>query len=89
MPMPGGYIPEGALPPEAEDILLARLTDLLLQHEGVDPANPAARALAWVFAHRPRSMSAARQQHSPATDSCARSPKASTTTNGGRPSPPR
>jgi len=48
------YIPEGALSPEAEDKLLARLTDLLLQHEGVDPANPAARALAWVFVHRPR-----------------------------------
>lgn len=36
------YIPEGALSAEAEDRLLARLTDLLLQHEGVDPANQAA-----------------------------------------------
>jgi hypothetical protein len=53
MPMLDAYIPEGALSPEAEDKLLARLTDLLLQHEGVDPANPAARALAWVFVHRP------------------------------------
>jgi phenylpyruvate tautomerase PptA (4-oxalocrotonate tautomerase family) len=53
MPMLDAYIPEGALSPQAEDKLLARLTDLLLQHEGVDPANPAARALAWVFVHRP------------------------------------
>ncbi len=30
----------GALSPDAEDKLLARLTDLLLQHEGADPANP-------------------------------------------------
>jgi len=89
MPMLDAYIPEGALSPEAEDKLLARLTDLLLQHEGVDPANQAARALAWVFVHRPRSTSVARQQQSLATGSCARSQKASTTTNGARPSRPR
>jgi phenylpyruvate tautomerase PptA (4-oxalocrotonate tautomerase family) len=53
MPMLDAYIPEGALSPQAEDKLLARLTNLLLQHEGVDPANQAARALAWVFVHRP------------------------------------
>ena len=38
MPMLDAYILEGALPPEAADKLLARLTGLLLQHEGVDPA---------------------------------------------------
>ena len=43
MPMLDAYIPEGALSPEAEDKLLAQLTDLLLQHEGVDPTNQAAR----------------------------------------------
>jgi hypothetical protein len=53
MPVLDAYIPEGALSPEAEDKLLVRLTDLLLQHEGVDPASQAARALAWVFVHRP------------------------------------
>ncbi len=53
MPMLDAYIPEGALSAEAEGKLLARLTDLLLEHEGVDPANQAARALAWVFVHRP------------------------------------
>ena len=47
------HLPEDALSPAAEDKLLARLTDLLLQHEGVDPASRAARARAWVFVHRP------------------------------------
>jgi hypothetical protein len=32
---------------------LGRITDLLLEHEGVDPTNERARALAWVFVHRP------------------------------------
>jgi hypothetical protein len=44
MPMLDGSIPEGALPPEAEHKLLARLTDLLLQHGGAGPANQAAPA---------------------------------------------
>jgi phenylpyruvate tautomerase PptA (4-oxalocrotonate tautomerase family) len=46
-------IPENALSPQAETALLGQLTDLLLQHEGVDPKNPAARLLAKVFVHRP------------------------------------
>jgi phenylpyruvate tautomerase PptA (4-oxalocrotonate tautomerase family) len=53
MPMLDAYIPEGALPAEAERQLISRLTDLLLEHEGADPRNPVARALAWVFVHRP------------------------------------
>jgi phenylpyruvate tautomerase PptA (4-oxalocrotonate tautomerase family) len=53
MPMLDAYIPEGALPAEAEQRLISRLTDLLLEHEGADPRNPAARSLAWVFVHRP------------------------------------
>ena len=32
-----GYIPEGALSPSTERELLAKITDLLLEHEGVDP----------------------------------------------------
>jgi phenylpyruvate tautomerase PptA (4-oxalocrotonate tautomerase family) len=52
MPMLDAYIPYGALTPKAAHSLLATCTDLLLKHEGVDPANPAARALAWVFVHR-------------------------------------
>jgi hypothetical protein len=53
MPMPGAYIPEGAVPREAEDKLLAQLTGLLLQHEAAGPATQAARELARVFVHRP------------------------------------
>jgi phenylpyruvate tautomerase PptA (4-oxalocrotonate tautomerase family) len=47
------YIPEDALTGEVEDRLVARLTDLLLAHEGVRPTNSRARALAWVWVHRP------------------------------------
>jgi phenylpyruvate tautomerase PptA (4-oxalocrotonate tautomerase family) len=56
MPMLDAYIPEGALTPEAEQALAAKLTDLLLEHEGADPANQAARDLAWVFVHRPETV---------------------------------
>jgi phenylpyruvate tautomerase PptA (4-oxalocrotonate tautomerase family) len=54
MPMLDAYIPEGALSPSAERELVAKLTDLLLEHEGVDPTNEFARNLAWVFVHRPQ-----------------------------------
>lgn len=53
MPFLDAYIPEGALSPSAERELVARITDLLIEHEGVDPANEMARKLAWVFVHRP------------------------------------
>ena len=53
MPMLDAFIPDGALPATAEKELLATLTDLLLRHEGADPADPAARSIAWVFLHRP------------------------------------
>ena len=52
MPMCDAYTPKGALSAAAERELLSKVTDLLLQHEGVDPSNQAARALAWVFVHR-------------------------------------
>jgi phenylpyruvate tautomerase PptA (4-oxalocrotonate tautomerase family) len=55
------HIPEGALTAEVEDRLIARLTDLLLAHEGVRPDNPRARALAWVWVHRPARMFVAGQ----------------------------
>lgn len=47
------FIPEGALSPDAEKALLSKLTDLLLFHEGADPADPAARSIAWIFVHHP------------------------------------
>jgi hypothetical protein len=53
MPMLDAFIPEDALTASAEEALLGQLTDLLLLQEGADPANPAARSLAWVFLHRP------------------------------------
>jgi phenylpyruvate tautomerase PptA (4-oxalocrotonate tautomerase family) len=53
MPMLDAFITEGALSAPAEKALLARLTDILLVHEGADPADPAARSIAWVFLHRP------------------------------------
>jgi phenylpyruvate tautomerase PptA (4-oxalocrotonate tautomerase family) len=53
MPMLDAYIPESALTAPAEKQLLATLTDVLLEHEGADPTNPAARALAKVWLHRP------------------------------------
>jgi phenylpyruvate tautomerase PptA (4-oxalocrotonate tautomerase family) len=53
MPMLDAFIPEGALPKEAEEKLIAKITDLLLLHEGADPTNETARSIAWVFVHRP------------------------------------
>jgi phenylpyruvate tautomerase PptA (4-oxalocrotonate tautomerase family) len=53
MPMLDAFIPEGALDPEAEQQLLSKLTDILLEHEGADPTDENARSLAWVFLHRP------------------------------------
>src|SRR5438105_3780708 len=53
MPMLDAYIPQGALSPESERALLGELTDLLLRHEGADPADERTRSIAWVFVHRP------------------------------------
>jgi hypothetical protein len=44
------YIPEGALSPSTERELLTNITDLSLEHEGVEPSNKRARPLAWVSA---------------------------------------
>jgi phenylpyruvate tautomerase PptA (4-oxalocrotonate tautomerase family) len=53
MPMIDAVIPEGALKPEAEERLLSELTDILLKHEGFDPANQRARNVTVTFLHRP------------------------------------
>jgi phenylpyruvate tautomerase PptA (4-oxalocrotonate tautomerase family) len=47
------HIPAGALTPDAERDLLAKLTDLLIRHEGADPENETVRSIAWVFLQRP------------------------------------
>jgi len=53
MPMLDAYIPSGALTPEAEEKLMAKLTDVLLINEGADPSNERTRSIAWLFVHRP------------------------------------
>lgn len=53
MPMLDVYIPEGALQPEAEAALMSRITEILIRHEGFDPADPVVRSVSWVFVHRP------------------------------------
>lgn len=47
------HIPDGALRPEAEAELVQRLTEILVRHEGFDPADPVTKAVSWVFVHRP------------------------------------
>lgn len=56
MPMLDVYIPEGALPAEAEMRLLRQLAEILIGHEGADPTDPVARSLAKVWLHRPAAM---------------------------------
>jgi phenylpyruvate tautomerase PptA (4-oxalocrotonate tautomerase family) len=53
MPMLDVTIAEGALSAESEQQLLAKLTDVLLEHEGADPSDPKVRSIAWVMLHRP------------------------------------
>ena len=53
MPMLDAYIPQGALTAHAERALISKVSDLFLEHEGVDPNNERARPLTWVFVHRP------------------------------------
>jgi phenylpyruvate tautomerase PptA (4-oxalocrotonate tautomerase family) len=53
MPMIDVLIPEGALKPAAEERLIKELTDILIGHEGFDPANQVAQSVSVVFVHRP------------------------------------
>lgn len=53
MPMLDVYVPDGALQPEAEAALANQITEILIRHEGFDPADPVARSISWVFLHRP------------------------------------
>ncbi len=53
MPMIDLTIPEGALKPEAEARLVKELGDILIAHEGFDPASPVAQGVTVVFLHRP------------------------------------
>jgi phenylpyruvate tautomerase PptA (4-oxalocrotonate tautomerase family) len=65
MPFLDAYIPQGALSPDAERQLVSRLTDLLIEHEGVDPNSERGRPLSWVFVHRPEVYVAGAEPKSP------------------------
>ena len=86
MPQLDAYIPAGALTPDAEPDLMAKLTDLLIRHEGADPTNETVRSIAWVFVHRARHglRRAASPPRFPATASSPRSPRASSTRSAAR-----
>lgn len=56
MPLLDAFIPEGALSDRCENELLTKLTAILLPSEGVDPAHPVARPLAYVWLRRPAKM---------------------------------
>ncbi|MGY8709100.1 Tautomerase enzyme [Bradyrhizobium sp. 18BD] len=53
MPMIDLTIPEGALKAEAEARLVKELGDILIGHEGFDPASRVAQGVTVVFLHRP------------------------------------
>lgn len=64
MPMCDAYIPTGALEPDAERVLVGRVTDLLVKHEvrrivdllddpeKVEASHKRAKSIAWTFVHR-------------------------------------
>lgn len=53
--MPGAdiYIPEGALSADAERTLVRRLTNFLIEAEGLDPRNEVTQSVAKIAVHRP------------------------------------
>jgi hypothetical protein len=65
MPLMDAYIPVGALAETAESALLRTLTDMLLEHEGVDPDHETGRHMAWIWVHRPEVYVAGEQPKSP------------------------
>lgn len=65
MPMLDAFIPRDALKPDAEAKLFKELTDLLLIHEGLDPANERAQAVSLVWIHRPEVFVAGAPSSSP------------------------
>lgn len=85
MPMLDAFIPEDALSSTAEKELLAKLTDILLLHEGVDPADPRhARSRGCSCAGPRRCSSPDSLPTSPATASSPWCRRASSKTNAAR-----
>ncbi|WP_229192468.1 hypothetical protein [Bradyrhizobium brasilense] len=86
MPMIDVTIPEGALKPEAEARLIKELGDILIGHEGFDPANKVAQGVTVVFLHRPAPfMWRASHRHRHDSASSRRSPRGSTPKPRARP----
>ena len=56
MPQLDAHIPQGALREDAERDLIAKLTDIRIQHEGADTTNETVRSIAWVFVTRPETV---------------------------------
>ena len=64
MPMCDAYIPTGALEPDAERALIAKITEILVSHEvrrifdlmddpqEIEASTERARSIAWTFVHR-------------------------------------
>ena len=85
MPQLDAHIPAGALTEQAERDLIAKLTDILIEHEGADPTNETVRSIAWVFVTRPETVYVAGASPTPrATASSPPSPRASSTRSGAR-----
>ena len=53
MPMLDVYIPEGTFAADRETALINQITEILIRHEGFDPADPTTRSVSWAFLHRP------------------------------------
>ncbi len=53
MPMLDVYIPAGTFAADREAALLNQITEILIRHEGFDPADPTTRSASRVFLHRP------------------------------------
>src|SRR5882757_8172994 len=84
-PMIDVLIPEGALKSEAEARLVKELTDILITHEGFEPATRWRKACPWYFSiGRRRCSSAAVVRERRVTASSPRCRKGNTTTHPAR-----
>lgn len=62
MPMIDLFIPHNALSAAAEAMLCRELTEILIRHEGLDPADYRIRDVTWIFLHRPAAVFRAGEQ---------------------------
>ena len=83
MPFMDAYIPKEALSPRRERELVAKLTDLLIEHEGSIRQTRGSDRSVGFSSTDPRSTSPAGRRSHRATASSVRFPRASTTLNAG------